>query len=639
MLLDASILLSWAAVIAGVAALDAARDRPMRGWMLVGAGTLAAATFVTRPSAWIATATLLALGVGVIAVLPAWRGTTRDARGLAKDAARLLGAAVSLPILFACVAAAAGTLPTLVREISIAMPRSPALSLAEAAICVAIVVLALDGLRASRPPSPLVARLCAGALVVAIAFRVAWIASVATLPSEAFWPEAPLLVNALKLDAGEVMYGPPEELSSYTYSPLLDLMHHALLKPLHAELSIFAHRGIVVFEQLGAIAILALALRPRLRVEALLAVALAALANLLAPAIHPDHALLLCFAVAIALVVAEERMPRAVWWTLLVLVTPVATAFKLSGAGIGVGLALAFAFERRGRPIVALAGSAALTLATVPLFDATLGRFRFYAIDVQASHPMVWSRIVELPTTPAGLAAIAAIALHVWMRFGARAAASADARRVAALTACVALASLPGYVKYGGRDNNVSLLVLGAVITLLVRARDTSERSPHATLAPAAALLATLLFRPPSPPASTAERAAAIADFDRAVSAIRDADGRGEHALVLVQTTPWIAAGHRDVPHDRFHSAVELFYGRRAEAELLFAHVADGRYATIVVGAGQLRGGGDPLGDMTARLRASIEARYDRVYPAPGVALDAIDGIVVFQRRPSVHLP
>ncbi len=607
--------------------------------MLVGAGTLAAATFVVRPTAWIAATAGLAFAVGVIAMLPEWRGTARDARGLAQDAARLLGAALSLPILFACAAAAAGTLPTLVREIAIAMPRSPALSFAQAAVAVSVIVLVADGARAKRRAPLLVAQVCSGAIAAAILLRLEWITSIATLPSEAFWPEAPLLVNALKLDAGETLYGPPEDLSSYTYSPLLDLFHRALLKPFHAELSIFAHRTVVLVEQLVATAILCVALRPRLRVEGLFAVAFAALANLLAPAVHPDHALLVCFAIAVALLVAEARMPRRLWWTLLVLVTPIATAFKLSGAGIGLGLALAFALERRARPLAALAASAVLTFATVPLFDATLGRFRFYAIDVQASHPMVWSRIVELPTTPAGLIAIAAIALHVWLRFGPRAPAGDDARRIAALTACVTLASLPGYVKYGGRDNNVSLLVLGAVITLLLRARDATDRAPHPTLAPAIALFATLFFRPPSPPASVAERAAAFADFDRAVSAVSDADARGEHALVLVQTTPWIAAGHRDVPRDRFHSAVELFYGRRPEADLLFLHIADGRYATIVVGAQQLRGGADPLGEMSARLRASIEATYDRVHPAPDVAIDAFDGVVVFRKRPTTPTP
>jgi hypothetical protein len=621
---DFASLVGHAAVVALAAAMTTARGR---GALASLAGLLAAATFVLRPGAWIAATTTNALALAFIAMLPNWRGASRDLRRIARDASGAIGVALSLPFAFATAAAFAGSLPTMLREISIAMPVHPAASFAFAACEVLVVILALDGLR-DHPSAKALARVVTISIAAFVALRVVWIASIVRLPTEAFWPEAPLLVNALKLDSGENLYGPPEELSSYTYSPLVDVLHHAILKPFGAELSVFAHRAIVLVEQTAAIAVLGVALWKRVSVAAFFAIALAALANLLAPALHPDHALLLFFAIAIALVVAEAKWPRKVWWTALVLVTPIATAFKLSGAGIGVGLALVFALERRWRAIGALAISALLTFATIPLFDATLGAFRAYAIGVQAAHPIVWSRLVELPTTPVGLATIAAIALHVWMR----GAANADARRVACLTASITLASLPAYLKYGGRDNNIALLLLGVVIAAALRSK-ANEDAPHPLLVPVAALLATLSFRPPSAPPTSAERAAAIADFGRAVTAVRDADAHDERALLLVHSTAWIAAGHRDVPRDRFHSAVELFYAHRPEAELLFAHVEDGRYATIVVTTAQLRPGDDLLGRMNARLRAAIESRYDRVFPADAQTLDAIEGVVIFRKR------
>lgn len=628
--LDLAALVAHAALALAALGLAEPHGGAWRTRFVVLAGALATSAFPLRASAWVDAFGTLAFGFGAVALLPSWRDVARD-RALGRDAAITLGVAASLPALFAAVAAIAGTFPMLAREVAIAMPRRPLASVAFGATATLAVVLALDGLRARHSDARLVARACGAAIAAAIAARVAWIASVATLPSEAFWPEAPLLVNALKLDAGAALYGPPEELASYTYSPLLDLVHHAILGPLRAELSIYAHRTIVAAEQLAAIAVLVTALRGRAPAPALLAVALAALANLLAPALHPDHALLLCFAVAIALVVAERRWPRALWWIALVLVTPIATAFKLSGAGIGLGLAVAFAAERRWRAVAVLAASGALTLATVPLFDATLGRFRFYAMTVQASHPIVWSRAAELPSTPAGLAAIGALALHLWVR----ARASLEAQRAFAIVACVSLASLPAYLKYGGRDNNVALVLLGAVLVAVLRAHDArgDARAPHPTLVPSFALLTTLLFRPPAPPPDRVEREAAIADLDRVVATVRDADARGARALLLVHSTAWIAAGHTDVPRDRFHSAVELFYGSLPEADLLFSHVEDGRYDTIVATTAQLRPGDDLLGRLCARLRASIERGYDRVWPSDDRSLDAVDGVVVFRRR------
>src|SRR4029079_1599130 len=141
-------------------------------------------------------------------------------------------------------------------------------------------------------------------------------------------------------------------------------------------------------------------LGPAMRACAIALLGLAALSKLLAPALHPDHPLLLCYALAIAVVYAGERMPSWLHDLLLVLVTPVAVGFKLSGGGIGLALALIYAHRfwldrSQRRPLVLVGISGVLSVATVPLFDRTLGRFSFYAIGVQRSHPMEWRHFLE----------------------------------------------------------------------------------------------------------------------------------------------------------------------------------------------------------------------------------------------------
>jgi hypothetical protein len=352
---------------------------------------------------------------------------------------------------------------------------------------------------------------------------------------------------------------------------------------------------------------------------------------------HPDHLELLCFAAAVALVVDGEKWPRVAYGAALVLVTPVAFACKLSGAGIGVGLLVIALLERRWRALLLLAGSGVLALATVPLFQATLGRFTFYAIGVQASHPIVWARLGWLVATPAGVLLVACVALHGWLAASEATATrlGADAR-VAVLTAAVTLASLPAYLKYAGRDNNLALLIVGATVALFLRgarhADDARTARAHPALFGAVALVATLLFRPIAALPTRAEREAAVADADTVVHAVQDGDASSKKTLLLLHTYAWIRAGHRDVPHDRYHSAIELFYGRHPEGDLLFAHVEDGRYDTIVATASALRGGDDPRGDFASRLRDSIERRYELVFPE-GAKLDSAEGVVIFEKR------
>ncbi len=116
---------------------------------------------------------------------------------------------------------------------------------------------------------------------------------------------------------------------------------------------------------------------------------------------------MLCFSAALALCLRPDPFGRRDWLP-LALLPMVATVFKLNGAGIGIGLVLAVLFERRWMALVSLGVGAVLALATIPLFDATLGQFSLYAIRLQASPTVFWGRLAEVPSSAPGLIFIVA---------------------------------------------------------------------------------------------------------------------------------------------------------------------------------------------------------------------------------------
>jgi hypothetical protein len=645
-------LLSSAAAALALGAFAMAGERVAK-WLHVCAGLAVAALVAVDLAAWIRAAAALAIAHLLVAALPSWRGRSRSRREAIRDA--LLGpGAAAIPVLaMAAGALATGGLDSLAGLLSVASQPAPVSWAFSEALTVATAVLALDGHRPRRATErvatefarPLGYGLASAAIFLA-ASRARWIASMATLPVETTWSEPPALVNALKLDAHLPLYGPPERLDSYTYSALPDLLHHAVLAPLGLQLSLLAHRSLVVVEQLVAFAILLWAMGPRLaragwgRVWSVAALLGLAFVNQLAAAVHPDHLVLIAFAVAIALLAAEPRWKRPLWWAALVAVTPFAAAAKLTGAGIGAGLAIVFAIERRGRALAAALGSLALAAATVPLFQATLGRYVFYTVDVQRSHPIEWRKILTLPATPHGFVALGAAILLLWGRRVAgseRTGRLGEATRVAIVTAASAAASLPAWLKYAGRDNNLTLLAVGAVCAgLLGLARRLEGSGPtlHPWLGPAATLLALGTVAPPVEPFAGAARTAILDERTRIARVLADDASAGRRTLVLLSTADWIAAGHRDVPGDRYQSAVELAFGGLPQGDLLAAHIADGRYDTIVAVGAYLRTEPTPVGRFERSLRAALERRYVIAGPPEASSIDAYPGAIVFRRSP-----
>jgi hypothetical protein len=620
-------LLAWAA------ASPASRRR----WMLVGAaGVVAAAFSVVATPLWASVIRLAVWGQLSIVLLPSWRGVPRDLRRASIEGAIFAGIALApvLAIAVACVLTAQwATLETFQSAIfeggvgAVLLLGLPVLT----------AVLALDGARTSRAELVLVPRLLMVATAIILVVRLAWVFSVASNPLEAFWCDGPFLVNALKLSAHVPLYGPMDRLDSYTYSPLIDLLHHALLAPVGLELSLHANRALVLFDQLGAAAILGWALWPLgealgtgrrwARAALLVVVALACFANLVSPAVHPDHPLLVCVAVAFALVAREEGWRRGVWWAALVLVTPIATAFKLSGVGIGVGLFAVFLLERRWRALAAVGVSMLLAAATVPLFGAFVGAYASYAVDVQSRGDFDLAKLASLPLSPFGLAA----ACTAVLAFASR----GPARRVGLVTAAVAAVALPGYLKVSGRDNNLTPLLVGAVVVILLAAAKSARGTgPRFNGALPWALVLTLLVaaRPLALPLAGAARAAAYADFDAMTAAVREDARDGRRTLLLLNTVPWIAAGHRDVPGDRYASAVELFFARLPEGQLLASRIAAGTYDTILAGGSPLAPRPGLLGEFNRGLVDAMHGRYVVEYPTGATDLTRVEGAVILRR-------
>ena len=473
-----------------------------------------------------------------------------------------------------------------------------------------------------QTPAPAPARAARLVLALAVSLAGARLASVlaqSSFDAELFWTESPFLVNATKLARGATLYGPAEELASYSYSPLLDLTHRLLLAPFGRALDLSAHRSLELVAQAGAAAIAAAALLRRrpasgtavsrsFGVAASLVVLFAAFGSLLAATVHPDHMLGLFFAVAMALVVAPPRSAR-LRLALLFLVTPLAFATKLSGAGIGVGLGLWALFRRDRRDVVVLVASGAVALLTIPLFNGSLGDFTGYAIALQKAHPIHLAQL-SLPPWPSYalfLAVAGAFAAWSWSALDAP-----DRSRlggILALTVSMGLASLPAAAKYAGRENNAQPLYFGLTVAIVFIAVVAPRR---AVAALALALWGGLATRPPTTFPTATARALAAQETDAVAAIVRDDAARGESTLVAPMVLPYLRAGVTDFARDRYASANEFFLARRPEADVLLAHVRDGRYRTVVVGSDLLAPRQGPAAEFSRRFIDAVESRYER---------------------------
>ncbi len=461
-----------------------------------------------------------------------------------------------------------------------------------------------------------------------LALRAVWVVSFASLPSDLMtWSEPPFLLDLLKLRTGHVLYGPMQQVNSYAYAPLLQLLHHTLLAPFGLDLSLAANRGLTLFWQLATAAVLVWALRSRIErgpagrlaswwmlVVSCLA---AALSSFIAPYVHPDHALMLCFAFAVAALLGEARILRLLFVLTLVLVPALATAFKLTGAGIGLGLVFVMLLERRWRELAWLGLGAVIALSVIPLFDHTLGNFSAWSIWLFAAQPLRWHRLLEVPFLPAGrlaLVSIAACGICRW-RLGPGPWFEA-ARRIAALAAGFAITSLPAFLKLGGRANDLMPLSIAGSILLLLPATALAERAASRVVLPAAALAVALVLVAPASPCPAALRARVTHAEHTLEAQVRGETRAGRHTLLYASTLAWIRAGRRDIPLDRVQSAIELYAAGRPELAAGFERF-DRVYDSVISVGAVFEHGARWDARFVDRVRRHLDAHYELVRP-PG---------------------
>ena len=635
----------WCAVF-GWGALFISLLRPVSSsqplWqLLAGAALVSLATY--DPPLWVAVAT--SFGVVALAVVPlAGARAYRISLGVG-----LLAPAALYGALFAI-----GSDERVALRLAFRLNSSP-VALASSALSLLLVVsvsvLLLRQFEARGEHRLRVSCLALGGLVLCLLLaKLACIATVATLPGDLkIWSEAPALTNLLKLSAGQPFYGPLEQVNSYSYSPGLELTQYALLRPFHLELALRAHRALGLLWQLVSAAVLARALWPWLRTRLRFALGgfaypalVVALANvtfssLLAPYVHPDHLLMIWFCAALALCLRLEAFERRDW-PALALLPIVATCFKLTGAGIGVGLVLAVLYERRLAALVPLSVGGVLALATIPLCNATLGQFSVYAIRLQASHPVFWGRLVDVPSSAPGL-----IFLVAWLAVVGAAAADVARANVRAATRCLLLTfgfglpSLVAYCKLGGRDNSLLPFAIGGSVALFTLLGDVS-------ILPATLDAAARRWRGSAPlllvmfwvalsiagsvqPAVGDSRRQLLLAYAREVDWLRTMLARGRHPLSQGMAA-WLEVGRRDVPLDRLSSASELELGHWPNA--FETRLLNGTYDGLYLTASSLND--DRL---FRRLRAAISSHYQIVEPATrrGDWPNGDAGYVILERR------
>ncbi len=611
-------------------------------WQLV-AGAALAALAISDPPLWLAVATCLSV-VALAASPVAAARKCRISLGVG-----LLAPAALYGALFAV-----GADERVALRLAFRVDSSPT-ELASCALSLLLVVslsvLLLGQFDAARQRSLRPVCVTLGSLVVfALAAKLACIATVASLPSDLMiWSEAPALTNLLKLHEGEPFYGPLEWVNSHSYSPGLELTQYALLRPFQLELSLRAHRALGLLWQLASAAVLGRALYPwlsaRLRPALggfaypvlLIASANVTLSSLLSPHVHPDHLLMLCFSAALALCLRSDPFGRRDWLA-LALLPMVATLFKLTGAGIGVGLVLAVLFERRWTALAPLGVSGVLALASIPLFDATLGQFSVYAIRLQASPQVFWGRLADVPSSAPGLIVIVsslAVAGATW-RGVARASVRA-ATRCLLLTFGFGLPSVIAYCRLGGRDNSLLPLAIGGSVALFTLLGDTSRSTLAASGVArnwrvAAPLLLVMFWVAFSTGGSVApvvgdSRRQLLTAYAREVSWLRGMFARGLHPLSQGMAA-WLEVGRRDVPLDRLSSASDLDLVHRPNS--FETRLLNGTYDGLYLSASALHE--NPL---LVRLRAPLSSRYRVVEPADlrGKWPSNDHGYVILERR------
>lgn len=516
----------------------------------------------------------------------------------------------------------------------------------QASAIAAVVFLAAappaDGSTADPRPA-LVSALAVASVATLLCERVVVLVRTLLLPTDALqWSEAPLLMNVVKLRAGEPLYSAPEEVRSFTYAPLFELLQAALLWPLDAELDIVAHRWLAGGWQLLAASLVGWSLSRLAAGATRLLAGLAGFAvtfGILAASptswfLHPDHAVHAVLAGAVLLSLGPLPPSRTGLFA-LVLAAPLATAFKMTGAGVGLGLGLSVlsALGRRAAPWLGL--SALLSVLVVPAYELVFPGFREYGIDLLSRHVVHWERLGPLFATAEGRV----IVLGAVVALSAPAGGRAPSRRLALLG--LGALSIMGlaFLKEGGRENNLAgpafVLAAAAIVAL-----NSAASAPEVMAGPrlsATALVLLAPFMPRHDAGAAAEGVRIREDHRVVVGFVRGELAAGRAPLVHSGTTAWLEAGGEGAPRDALHPAIELYLAGHPAFEGHLERLARGHHGSIVTPGKTFTSGGSVGRPFGERLREAVSPRYCVVYPVDtaGVPVSLLHGTgtLILRRR------
>ncbi len=426
------------------------------------------------------------------------------------------------------------------------------------------------------------------------------------------WPESTFMTNMLKLHNHLPVYTAPADGNSFVYSPGLEYLTFAVLKPLGLELDIRFCRLVSALLGIMAAGCAALAImrlvrtsiapaRTRLFFFATWGVAWLVLSkNFMADVTHPDnihafHATLIFWLCLTAL--ETKRFGMAV---LTMVAAGLGVFAKQTNALAFLGPAAAFAiFNPWGwRRWLLLVAAGGVTLG-ISLYLLWLPHYaKFFTFELP-SHQGVWlSKAYTMATDflamdRALLAFLAVIAALCFWRMG------GPARRYlvcwAAVGVFTVLPAATAYLKSMGMWNNLIIfevwfvMIVWPFFAMLLDSLSTAERTPRderiaawegRTIATAVAMLimifVILLFPMKMPPRSGyyAYGSAIEAAVQRDVQA-------GRKVLVSHGAEFLIRAGDRGVPRDRSNSILEMNWGGAGEMSEMRARINTRAYDRI----------------------------------------------------------
>ncbi len=405
------------------------------------------------------------------------------------------------------------------------------------------------------------------------------------------WSESPFMTNLLKLDDGQPIYTSPEQANSFVYSPGLEYLTYALLKPFGRQLDIRYCRVVSIgFAIIASLAFMRSAIllsraafgSSEHRLFAPVAAALFFLViyhNFTADVTHPDN--LYIFHAAVTLWLTFEAIARpAAWRSVAAILFAAMGVYVKQMAGlssIGVGLVLVATAPRKLRAAAWLLPLASAATASTLGCLWAMGWVKFYTYDVlvaHADHHGIRSKLPELlallfqtyRALPLLLGGIAIVS-------GLRSRNRTVARFLIAYLVLGVIEVAPSvlaYLKPMGSWNNLTIIEVWAtlpVVPLLLQLMrgDAFGPSPRRELAwlagfsQASTLALALAFAFVYVPGKFKPEPGHYAHCQAIQDSVEQDLKSGKRVLVAHGAMFQILGGSRKVPLDRSNSILELF--------------------------------------------------------------------------------